>query len=67
MQQVVEQLKMPSDAELMRIAIQDLINSSLSLQDRRRALHDLLVLVEPIDNANGRFLIYSLIALFLFL
>lgn len=44
---------MPSDAKLMQIAIDDLNNSSLSLEDRHRALHELLVLVEPIDNANG--------------
>lgn len=45
---------MPSDAELMRIAIGDLkYNSSLSLEDRHRALHELLILVEPIHNANG--------------
>lgn len=44
---------MPSDAKLMQIAIDDLKNSSLSLEDRHRALQELLVLVEPIDNANG--------------
>lgn len=45
---------MPSDAQLMQIAIDDLHNSSLSLEDRERALKELLILVEPIDNANGR-------------
>lgn len=50
----MEKLKMPSDAQLMQIAIADLNNSSLSLEDRQRALRELLVLVEPIDNANGR-------------
>ena len=50
----MENLKMPSDAQLMQIAIADLNNSSLSLEDRQRALQELLVLVEPIDNANGR-------------
>ncbi|WVZ64155.1 hypothetical protein U9M48_013718 [Paspalum notatum var. saurae] len=50
--ELMEKLKMPSDAELMKIAIADLNNSSLLLEDRRRALQDLLVLVEPIDNAN---------------
>lgn len=44
---------MPSDAQLMQIAIDDLNNSSLSLEDRQRALNELLILVEPIDNANG--------------
>lgn len=44
---------MPSDAQLMQIAIDDLNNSSLSLEDRHRALQELLILVEPIDNANG--------------
>lgn len=46
---------MPSDAELMRTAINDLNNSSISLEDRLHALEKLLVLVEPIDNANGTF------------
>jgi nucleotide exchange factor SIL1 len=49
----MEMLKMPSDAELMKTAIADLNNSSVSLEDRKRALQELLVLVEPIDNANG--------------
>lgn len=44
---------MPSDAKLMQIAVSDLNNASLSLEDRHRALHELLILVEPIDNANG--------------
>lgn len=48
----MEKLKMPSDAELMLIAIADLNNSSISLEDRLRALNELLILVEPIDNAN---------------
>ncbi|XP_021765577.1 nucleotide exchange factor SIL1-like isoform X1 [Chenopodium quinoa] len=50
--ELMEKLKMPSDAELMKIAIDDLNNSSLSLEDRLRALEELLTLVEPIDNAN---------------
>lgn len=50
--ELVEELKMPSDAQLMQIAIRDLNNSSLSLEDHHRALQELLVLVEPIDNAN---------------
>lgn len=44
---------MPSDAQLMKTAIDDLNNSSLSLEDRHRALEELLILVEPVDNANG--------------
>ncbi|KAL9230807.1 hypothetical protein vseg_006109 [Gypsophila vaccaria] len=51
-QELMEKLKMPSDAELMKIAIDDLNNSSVSVEDRLRALEELLVLVEPIDNAN---------------
>ncbi|KAK9934192.1 hypothetical protein M0R45_021344 [Rubus argutus] len=50
--QLVEELKTPSDAQLMKVAILDLKNSSLSLEDRHRALEELLELVEPIDNAN---------------
>uniref|UniRef100_A0ACD5XUC8 Uncharacterized protein n=1 Tax=Avena sativa TaxID=4498 RepID=A0ACD5XUC8_AVESA len=50
--ELMEKLKMPSDADLMKIAIADLNNSSISLDDRQRALQELLVLVEPIDNAN---------------
>ncbi|XP_022148873.1 nucleotide exchange factor SIL1 isoform X1 [Momordica charantia] len=49
---LMEKLKMPSDAKLIQIAIDDLKNSSLSLEDHHRALQELLVLVEPIDNAN---------------
>lgn len=44
---------MPSDAQLMQIAIDDLKNSSLLLEEHLRALQELLILVEPIDNANG--------------
>ncbi|XP_010909422.1 uncharacterized protein [Elaeis guineensis] len=50
--ELMERLKMPSDAELMQTAISDLNNSSISLEDRQRALNELLILVEPIDNAN---------------
>lgn len=49
----MEKHKLPSDAQLMQIAIDDLKNSSVSLEDRFRALYELLELVEPIDNANG--------------
>ncbi|KAK2634695.1 hypothetical protein Ddye_029487 [Dipteronia dyeriana] len=50
--ELMETLKRPSDAQLMQIALDDLNNSSLSLEDRHRALQELLVLVDPIDNAN---------------
>ncbi|KAG2634234.1 hsp70 nucleotide exchange factor FES1-like [Panicum virgatum] len=50
--ELMEKLKMPSDAEFMKTAIADLNNSSVSLEERQRALQELLVLVEPIDNAN---------------
>ncbi|PIN01549.1 Armadillo/beta-catenin-like repeat-containing protein [Handroanthus impetiginosus] len=50
--ELMEKLETPSDAKLMKIAIDDLNNSSLSLEDRHRALQELLILVEPIDNAN---------------
>jgi len=49
---LMEDLRMPSDAELMKIAIADINNSSLSTEDHSRALHELLELVGPIDNAN---------------
>ncbi|XP_035821291.1 hsp70 nucleotide exchange factor FES1 isoform X6 [Zea mays] len=48
--ELMEKFKAPSDAELIKIAIADLNNSSL--EDRQRALQELLILVEPIDNAN---------------
>lgn len=50
--ELMEKLKMPSDAQLMRIAIDDLKNSSLPSEDCLRALEELSILVEPIDNAN---------------
>ncbi|ESW18102.1 hypothetical protein PHAVU_006G013100 [Phaseolus vulgaris] len=50
--EIMEKIKMPSDAELMKIAIRDLNNVSTSLEDRHRALQELLELVESIDNAN---------------
>ena len=53
-QELMEKMKMPSDADLMKIAISDLNNLSISLEDRYRALQELLELVEPIDNSNGR-------------
>jgi len=55
LQELIEKLKMPSDADLMKIAIADLKkNSSISLEGRQRALQELFVLVEAIDNANGK-------------
>ncbi|GER39227.1 Hsp70 nucleotide exchange factor FES1 [Striga asiatica] len=50
--ELMEKLRTPSDAQLMKIAIDDLNNSSIPFEDRHRALQELLVLVEPIDNAN---------------
>ncbi|KAJ6934002.1 hypothetical protein NC651_009149 [Populus alba x Populus x berolinensis] len=50
--ELIEKMNMPSDAQLMQIAIDDLNNSSSSLEDRQRALQELLILVEPLDNAN---------------
>ncbi|KAK6160514.1 hypothetical protein DH2020_003895 [Rehmannia glutinosa] len=50
--ELMEKLKTPSDAKLMKIAIDDLNNLSLPLEDRHRALQELLILAEPIDNAN---------------
>ncbi|XP_047048191.1 hsp70-binding protein 1 [Lolium rigidum] len=61
--ELMEKLKMPSDADLMKIAIADLNNSSISLEDRQRALEELLILVEPIDNANDLDKIGGLVAL----
>lgn len=54
-QEMMERLHIPSDAELMKIAVADLHNTTLSTEDRQRALQELLILVEPIDNANGEF------------
>ncbi|XP_054824702.1 hsp70 nucleotide exchange factor FES1 isoform X2 [Prosopis cineraria] len=52
LKELMEEIKVPSDAELMKIAISDLNNSSITLEDRLRVLQELNVLVEPIDNAN---------------
>ncbi|VFQ87611.1 unnamed protein product [Cuscuta campestris] len=52
LQEFMEKNKMPSDAKLMQIALDDLKNSSVSLEDRVRALNELLELVEPVHNAN---------------
>ncbi|PIA46980.1 hypothetical protein AQUCO_01400002v1 [Aquilegia coerulea] len=52
LKEVMEHLKTPSDAQLIQIAIADLNNSSLSLEDHRHALKELLILVEMIHNAN---------------
>lgn len=51
----MEKLKIPSDAQLMLIAVNDLNNSSLPLEHHLRALEELLVLVEHIDNAIGMY------------
>ncbi|XP_059309172.1 hsp70 nucleotide exchange factor FES1 isoform X2 [Lycium ferocissimum] len=51
LKELMEKLKMPSDAQLMLIAVNDLDNSSLPLEHHLRALEELLVLVEHIDNA----------------
>ncbi|MCD9641537.1 hypothetical protein HAX54_027752 [Datura stramonium] len=51
LKELMEKLKMPSDAQLMLIAVKDLDNLSLPLDHHRRALEELLVLVEHIDNA----------------
>ncbi|XP_044507411.1 hsp70 nucleotide exchange factor FES1-like isoform X2 [Mangifera indica] len=50
--ELMEKLKMPSDSQLMQIALGDLNNSSLSVEDHYRALQELLILAESIDNAN---------------
>ncbi|KAG6557576.1 hypothetical protein Mapa_000852 [Marchantia paleacea] len=50
--ELMEKLRVPSDADLMKIAIADLHNVTLPTEDRKRALEELLILVEPIDNAN---------------
>ncbi|GMP57397.1 hypothetical protein CsSME_00021516 [Camellia sinensis var. sinensis] len=55
LKELVERLKMPSDAQLMQIAIDDLNNSSLPSEYHHRALQELLILVEQIDNANGEY------------
>ncbi|KAL3678597.1 hypothetical protein R1sor_021553 [Riccia sorocarpa] len=49
---LMEKLRMPSDADLMKVAIADLHNESLPAEARKRALEELVILVEPIDNAN---------------
>lgn len=50
--ELMDKMKMPSDARMMQTALDDLKNMFLSLQDRLRALQELVILVEPIDNAN---------------
>ncbi|KAG2573760.1 hypothetical protein PVAP13_7KG275300 [Panicum virgatum] len=51
--ELMEKLKIPSDADLMKSVVDDLKNSSISMEDRQHALQELLILVEPIDSANG--------------
>lgn len=48
LQELIEKLKMPSPAVLMKIAIAYLNDSSISLEDHYHALQELLVLVECI-------------------
>lgn len=61
--ELMEKLRTPSDAELMKMAIADLNNSSTSFEDRQHALEELLILVEPIDNANDLDKLGGLVAL----
>ncbi|XP_071706395.1 hsp70 nucleotide exchange factor FES1 [Rutidosis leptorrhynchoides] len=51
LQELVEKLETPSDAKLMRIAIDNLNNPFLSWEDRHRTLGELSMLVEDIENA----------------
>lgn len=60
---VVEAMRMPSNAELMKVAIADLLNESVSRENQLRALYELLQLVEPIYNANDLHKIGGLAAL----
>ena len=48
LQELMEKLKIPSNADLMKIVVDDLKNSSISLEDRQHELQELLILVEPI-------------------
>lgn len=52
LKELMERLKMPSDAQLMQVAIDDLNNLTLTMEDHYRALQELLELVESLDNAN---------------
>eukprot|EP00271_Cylindrocystis_brebissonii_P005257 TRINITY_DN17206_c0_g1_i1.p1 TRINITY_DN17206_c0_g1~~TRINITY_DN17206_c0_g1_i1.p1 ORF type:complete len:443 (-),score=85.01 TRINITY_DN17206_c0_g1_i1:1-1329(-) len=62
--EVMDAMKMPSDAELMTTAIADVKNAShLSVDEVLRALQELLQLVEPIDNANDLHTLGGLLAL----
>ncbi|CAM6095037.1 unnamed protein product [Calypogeia fissa] len=51
LKELMEKLRMKSDADLMKISLADLQNNSSPAADRQRALQELLELVEPIDNA----------------
>ncbi|CAM6088552.1 unnamed protein product [Calypogeia fissa] len=51
LKEIMEKLRMKSDADLMKISLADLQNNSSPAADRQRALQELLELVEPIDNA----------------
>ncbi|GBG73488.1 hypothetical protein CBR_g16829 [Chara braunii] len=59
---LLDHLRMPSDAELMTVAIKDLQNDALSKEEHLRALDELLILVEPIDNANDLHKLGGLVA-----
>lgn len=60
--EVLDNLQVTSDAQLMKVAIADLNNSSLARPDRVRALYELVELVEPIDNANNLHQLGGLVA-----
>jgi len=49
LQELMEKLKMSSPAELMKIAIANLNDSSISLDIHYHALQELLVLIERIS------------------
>ena len=49
----MDAMRMPSDAEMMRVAIADLQDPSACEPRLLHALEELAALVEPIDNANG--------------
>ncbi|OEL29197.1 hypothetical protein BAE44_0009785 [Dichanthelium oligosanthes] len=59
--ELMEKLKMPSDADLMKIAIGDLKNSSISLEDRQHLdkLGGLLPVIQELNNTNEEIRITS--------
>eukprot|EP00898_Chlorokybus_atmophyticus_P007684 jgi/Chlat1/7917/Chrsp68S07380 len=52
LKEVMDLLRLPSDAELMTSSISVLTNETSPDIEREQALQELLYLVEPIDNAN---------------